>query len=300
MALAGRKETNEVRFCWERVLRTNRLFRVSRVFAPTDRAGQLLPLYALFGTVEELCSEHTDVDVARRKLDWWRSEISRLGEHGSDHPILLQLVRSGAHESLDSDSLARMFNDAESRLDPKSPADIDDLRARCLSVSHPRFELELSLWGARPATPQMLDAIAATCGLAQLMREAARRPVGVKYWWLPLSMLARHGVGRADLGSEPPSPQVQALFADILAECHDWCRAHDPRGVGVGRDGVAFRHLFVMGQLQASALRRLQPDRPGNFASELGRIGLPQLHQAWKTARRFGAADGSREAGRSP
>ena len=289
MALAGRKESNEVRFCWEQVLRTNRLFRISRVFAPTDRAGQLLPLYALFGSVEELCSEHTDVDVAQRKLDWWRTEIARLGGQGSDHPILRQLVQSGAHETLGSDSLARMFDDAESRLDPKSPKDIDDLRMRCLAVSHPRFELELSLWGATPMAPQTLDAVAASCGLAQIMREAARRPAGSKYWWLPLSMLARHGVSRTDLETGPLSPQVRALFEDILAEDRDWCRAHVPGSAAAGRDVAAFRHLFVMGHLQASALRRLQPDKPGDFASELSRVGLSQLHQAWKVARRFTA-----------
>jgi hypothetical protein len=48
-----------------------------------------------------------------------------------------------------------------------------------------------------------------------------------------------------------------------------------------------------MGHLQASALRRLQPDKPGDFASELSRVGLSQLHQAWKAARRFAAEGGS-------
>ena len=88
MAEAQQAETNERRFCWEQVLRTNRLFRISRVFAPASHSDRLLPLYALFGAVEELCSEHSDEDIARRKLDWWRNETQRMHVRGSDHPIL--------------------------------------------------------------------------------------------------------------------------------------------------------------------------------------------------------------------
>jgi hypothetical protein len=47
----------------------------------------------------------------------------------------------------------------------------------------------------------------------------------------------------------------------------------------------AGRHLVVIGHLQAGALRRLHRSRPDQYATELNRIGLPQLYQAWKAAR---------------
>ena len=131
MALAGRKPSNEVRFCWEQVLRTNRLFRISTVFAPADRARQLLPLHALFGAVEEISSKHSDEDLARRKLDWWRQECARLENQGSEHPILRELLDSGAYQAMRKDSLAQLFDDAESRLDPRPPPDVDGLKSLC-------------------------------------------------------------------------------------------------------------------------------------------------------------------------
>ena len=139
MASASQTETNELKFCWEQVLRTNRLFRISQIFAPADRAAQLLPLYALLAAVEEVCSDFSDEDVARRKLDWWRNECARSITHGSDHPILRQLERTGALHVLPRDSLEQLFIDAESRLDPRSPENPDGLRKRCRQIRGPQM-----------------------------------------------------------------------------------------------------------------------------------------------------------------
>jgi len=289
MALVGNKQTNEVRFCWEQVLRTNRLFRISAAFAPTGRARQLLPLYALFGAVEELCSEHSDEDVARRKLDWWRQEFARLDHQESNHPILREFVRTGAHQALRKDSLAKLFDDAEARLDAAAPKDIAGLRALCCSLSRPQFELELSLSGMQQAAPRSLDTYSAISGLAQLLRESGRRRPPVDYWWLPSTLIARHGLSRAEISRDGgPNPAAQAVFADLLEECLDWTPAPAPGGAAQEPEHAALRHLFVLGQLQAAAVGRLQPNQSGQFATELTRMGLPQLYQAWKAARRTG------------
>jgi len=291
MALAGRKPSNEVRFCWEQVLRTNRLFRISTVFAPADRARQLLPLYALFGAVEEISSKHSDEDLARRQLDWWRQECARLENQGSEHPILRELVDSGAYQVIRKDSLAQLFDDAESRLDPKSPSDIDGLKSLCSKLVQPQFELELSLSAEKPERVPSLDGLAAVSGLAQLLRESCggRRPAS--YWWLPLSLMARHGIGRTDIShGDRPNPAAEAVFADLLGSCLDWNAAPESAGPGSKQGVAAARHLFVLGELQSAALRRLQPSQPGQFAADLTRLGLPQLYRAWKSARTIATA----------
>ena len=65
---------NDRHFCWEQVGKSNRVFRISQVFAPRHCAEKLLPLYALFSAVEQICSSISDEDVARSKLNWWRIE----------------------------------------------------------------------------------------------------------------------------------------------------------------------------------------------------------------------------------
>lgn len=286
MTLATENETNERRFCWEQVLRTNRLFRISQVFAPRELSGRLLPLYALFGAVEEICSEHSDPDVARRKLDWWRNEVSQLTKRGSNHPVLRELLGSGAWDALRRDSVARLFDGAEARLEPAAPARIEDLHAHCRDLSQPRFELELSLSGESPGLPYSVSALAVTSGLAQLLREVGRRPAAAGYWWLPLSMMAHHGVSRTDIRPNDSAPSVQALLADLIDASRAWSPSTDAgEQRRYAQTAESARHLVVMGRLQEHALGRLRPADPGQFEAELNRVGLAQLYQAWRAAR---------------
>jgi phytoene synthase len=285
MALATAIETNERRFCWEQVLRTNRVFRISQVFAPAGQSSRLLPLYALFSAVEEVGWECSDTEVARRKLDWWRSECARLAGGDSDHPILRELSRSGAHEALCRESLRRLFDNAESRLDAAAPADTDQLRELCRQLSQPQIALELSLWGGGRPSPELVNDLGTAIGLAQLLRESASREPSRRYGWLPLNLLARHGVKRDEIARNPRAEPVRTLFAEVLKESYGpglragaWREPGEP-------DRTEIRHLFVISHLQACALRRLIRSQPDRFTHELSRVGFPQLYQAWKAAR---------------
>lgn len=285
MALAALTGTNERRFCWEQVLRTNRVFRISQGFASAGQSSRLLPLYALFSAVEEVGWECSDTDVARRKLDWWRSECSRLDNRGSDHPILRELSRSGAYEALCRESLQRLFDNAESRLDAVAPADTDKLRALCRQLSQPQIALEMSLWGGGRPSPGLVNELGTAIGLAQLLRESASRQSSRRYCWLPLNLLARHGVRRDEIARNPRAESVRTLFAELLEDspgpdlqAGGWRKLEE-------LDRSAARHLFVISHLQACAVRRLMRSHPDRFAQELNRVGLPELYQAWKAAR---------------
>lgn len=283
--MAAATGTNDRRFCWEQVLRTNRIFRISQVFAPADRTTQLLPLYALFSAVEEIGFEYSDESIARHKIDWWRNECSRLGAQGSDHPILRELSTRVAHQALDQDNLARLFDDAESRLDAVAPADHHQLRNLCAGLTRPQIALELSLCGGEPPPAEVIDVIGAEIGLAQLLRESVRCLPSRRYWWLPMNLLARHGLTRGDIANDSPAVPVRALFADLLKETSLWRTNGNSRVRAAWLSEPAARHLFVIGRLQADALRRLGRRRPDQFAKELNRVGMPQLLQAWKAAR---------------
>ena len=91
MARRPGKLTNEQLFCWEQVDKTNRLFRVSHAFAPSDHRGKLLPLYALFSVVEETCSRLSEEQIARGMLAWWRREILGRDPDSGSHPIIAEL-----------------------------------------------------------------------------------------------------------------------------------------------------------------------------------------------------------------
>ncbi len=58
---------NDRQQCWERVLKSNKLFRISHLFAPDEFSGALLALHALFASIEQISSEVSDELVARKK-----------------------------------------------------------------------------------------------------------------------------------------------------------------------------------------------------------------------------------------
>lgn len=280
-------ETNERRFCWEQVLKSNRLFRITHVFAPADQRSKLLPVYALFAAVEAVCTEHSDEAIARRKLDWWRSEFAQLDTRGSDHPIIRELVRTGALQSLRRDSLKQLLDDAEARLDPVAPADLDQLLQRCRNIMQPQIELELSVSVQSRPSIQPVNAVSPAGGLAQLIREAAGRRARGAFWWLPLALMARHGISRSNFEDRDWSKGASVLFKELISEFRDrGLFQSGPQRVGEGA-APASRHLYVIGQLQAHALQRLRPGRPQQMVAELNRVGVSQLYRAWRAARRF-------------
>jgi len=287
MARQPGKFTNEQLFCWEQVDKTNRLFRVSHAFAPSDHRGKLLPLYALLSVVEEASSRFSEEQIARGKLAWWRQEILGRDPGSNSHPVIAELSRNARLGPRQIGCVERLLEDAESRLDEPPPASLEDLRRRCSKVSQPQMELELRLCGAEE--PDMTGAAAgqgARRGLLQLLRESLRAQETGAFWWLPLDLLARHGVSRAEVRRAPGAESAQAMFNDLLAEGLAWGEGRRPLRENNGGPADALSHLTVHGELQSRLLLRLQGRPAERYGAELGRATLADLYHAWKTARR--------------
>jgi 15-cis-phytoene synthase len=280
-------ESNERLFCWEQVHATNPLFRISRIFAPHEQAERLLPLYALFAALEQLCSQATDLDLARRKLDWWRSECLQGSLAASGHPILKELSRTGAVLTSDRHLLAELFDTVESRLDAAAPADLDGLERLCHALSEPQYHLESRLCAVDPSVQAHAPGGAcARNGLVQLIRESAGPGRAGRYWWLPLKLLARHGVSRAELGQNPDHTAARALLGEILQQARRWAGPDSKQPKKAPAAPPALRHFVVFSQLQAGILGRLSDSRPSQYAAVLRRVGPADLFRAWQAARR--------------
>lgn len=286
MAAAG-NATNNVLFCWEQVLRTNRLFRVSHAFAPPRQARRLLPLYALFGAIEELCSECSDDAVAWRKLEWWSHECRPANRQRSQHPVMRGLVETGAENGLSAEWLERLFGHAAFRLDAPAPPDMAGLRQLCDAIGRPTFELELAVCGGPGPLSETELGAAATSGLLQLLRESARRGSRKPHWWVPLNLLARHGIERDELASGLGKGSAEALFRDLLEQCSDWaCPAGgESRALTESAAADTRRHLYVISQLQSRRLAHRSRGRLRSMLTAPDRPRLSDVYFAWRAAR---------------
>ena len=278
---------NDRQFCWEQVGKSNRLFRVSQVFAPRDCAEKLLPLYALFSVAEQICSNISDEDTARSKLNWWRNECLQNKPGASRHPVLKELSRTGTLQDLHQESIAGLLDGVESRLYASAPPDMDALKGMCAELHRPQLELELGMSGLKGSVLEFKPGLLARNGMLQLVRESVHRKEQGGFWWIPLNSLARHGVSREDILTDPRSPAVTRLLAEIFIAAESWGRESNGDFGSRPDDVSPARHLFAINGLYARKLKRLKGATPDMFAGELGRLGPADLFKAWRCARRL-------------
>ncbi len=278
--------SNDRLFCWEQVARTNPAFRVSQVFATREDAAKLLPLYALFSIVEQICSGPSDEDLACSKLNWWRIECSQQNLQSSHHPVLKEFRRTGATQRLGQDLCQSLFEGAQFRLEANAPADISGLKALCIATQRPQFDLEISISGLSVDSLQANQGLLARGGLLQLIRESSKHSGQGAYWWIPLNLLARYGVSRDALVNQPESEEVSGLFSELISQSASWAPSGQ-RAPENHKSFQALRNYFAINGLYSkkiSALRNLSPDR---YVAEISRIRVSDLFVAWRCARRL-------------
>ena len=285
---------NDRHFCWEQVGKSNRLFRISQVFAPRHCAEKLLPLYALFSVVEQICSNISDEDVAHSKLNWWRNECLQNIPADSRHPVMKELSRAGALDDLRRESVAGLLDGAESRLYANAPPDMEALRGMCVELHRPQLDLELGISGLKGSKLELEPGLLPHNGLLQLIRESVHRKEQGGFWWIPLNLLARHGVSREDIATDPRSPAVTRLLAEVFAAAESWGGESNEVARSRTVDFSPARHLFAINGLYSRKLKRLKGITPDLFAGELSRLGPADLFKAWKCARRLNPHGGHR------
>jgi len=273
-------------FCWEQILRTNRLFRVSHLFAPPQLSDQLLALYALFASIELLNCELSEELVARRKLDWWRGELLERDATDSHHPVVRHLSETGALRKLPESMLRLLLDSAESRFDALTPIDEDDFLRLCREIYRPQVLLESALGGVDEALNSFNTAMLFNGGLIQLLRESGQRKENA-FWWIPLSLLARFKVNRTELETFDDAKMLQALFTHTLelrGQSADYRLFYRQPG---GVKGAGLVHLQLMFALQSRQLSRLQGVSPAMYSNELNRWRIGDLMTTWKRARQL-------------
>ncbi|MFC1690154.1 squalene/phytoene synthase family protein [Pseudomonadota bacterium] len=277
---------NDRLFCWEQVNKTYPAFRISQVFVSREVASSLLPLYAFFSIVEQICGGSSDEELARSKLAWWRMECSPEKLAGSRHPVLQELRRTEAFRPMGPELITRLLYVAESRFEAHPPGDISELYDRCEKWARLQLEMEIAASGILPGVFEVPAELLKRIGMLQLLKESAGKKEQGAFKWIPLKSLARHGVSRSDFVDEPESEGVLALLNDLVN--HGQLLSPHAAAIVDGKaDLSGMRNFFAINGLHASKLRNLKTLSLDSYASEVSRIRFSDLLTAWASARRF-------------
>ena len=272
-------------FCWEQATKTNRLFRVTSVFADASVRPMLIPLYALFSAMEQICSGTREESVAQQRLAWWYEEILRNGPQKSSHPVLKELNRTGAAERLTEESYESLLNSAARRLAAPSITDISELKQFCRQSGWPLVKMELEISNCKTERNEGLNAAAQNSGLMQLLRESHLNSGQDAWWWIPLNSMARYGVSRGEMDKKSASGASKPLFSDLFSH-FDLGLMNMEEETDISDKNNNYRHLFVIDELYMRRFRRLSRVSSGAMGQQIDQLRLGELMTAWSVARK--------------
>jgi len=278
--------TNDLQFCWQQVLRVRPEFRLSHAYAPEKYSAGLLALHAWFSAVEESVCRVSDETVAQAKLLWWQQQLFGSEYGNSPHPITRQLRRCEVIPSEAREHAHKLLETTRGRLDAPALPDEASLKSLCRNVGVHAMRLELAVQRENRLHGPLLETACAVNGLVQLLRESSRSLLP-SYTWVPLNLLARHDVTRAELQNRAHSEATRLLMAQICAEGLAWI-GEDDFGADPNLDPawqLRHRHWIIQTRLNVRRLKKLRRSTLQMHSREFSSMLLGDAWLAWRTAR---------------
>lgn len=268
-------------YCQQKAAASGSSFYYSFLFLPAEKRRAITAFYAFCREVDDVADEASDLDVARAKLAWWRTEVADLMAGHPSHPVTKALAPFVAPMGIDGARMNEIIDGMEMDLVRHRYADFGELRLYCHRAAGVVGQLSAGIFGYRhAATLEYAEELGLAFQLTNIIRdvgEDARR--GRVY--LPADELARHGLTVEDILSR----RGGEAFRAVMAEQADRAEATYAR---------AFAHLHPedrrnqrAGLIMAAIYRTLLAEiRRDGFPVLEGRVSLTPIRKlwiAWKT-----------------
>jgi len=263
-------------YCQQKAAASGSSFYYSFLFLPAERRRAITALYAFCREVDDVADEVKEVDVARTKLAWWRTEVANLFAGHPQHPVTRALAPHVGPFGLDARRMNEIIDGMEMDLVHHRYADFAALERYCHRVAGVVGQLSASIFGYRdPATLEYAEALGIAFQLTNIIRdvgEDARRD----RVYLPADELARFGLGAEDIVARRDGPafrSVMALQAERALSYYERAYTRLPP-----EDRASQRAGLVMAAIYRALLDEIRRDE---FAVLDLRVSLTPLRKLW-------------------
>jgi 15-cis-phytoene synthase len=286
-------------YCRQQAAQSGSSFYYSFLFLPPAQRDAIMALYAFCRAVDDVVDTVQDPGVAASKLAWWRGEIDRMfaadAAAPATHPICLALHAPALAYGIKASDLKAVIAGMEMDLHQHSYVDDEALSVYCWRVAGIVGQMSARIFSGNSAP---CDTYALHMGQA-LQRINIIRDVGEDALrgrvYLPLDLLAKHGVKLADvLARKPmiahgkPTPAMLAVLQDATAQAKSHLRqALDALPAAQVR---AQRSGLIMGRVYAALLAEIE--RSG-YPVLQERVSLTPLKKLWLAWRSWVAPQGA-------
>jgi 15-cis-phytoene synthase len=215
-----------------------------------------------------------EAQVAAAKLSWWQQELIGAAAGNPRHPISRELFRNVS--AIDPAIWRALIDGAIAQLDASFPSSFKDLITSLSDFFGPVAAIETQLAGG---SESQVDAVAKLWICSHLLLVAQNASHFAERTSMPLDLLARHGISRADLAASTPA-QI-AVLKDFIGQV---------RGTIIeNRRQISSASLGRLVRARADrwlADRAVRADNPADYLARHARnLRWRSLWWAWQEAR---------------
>jgi len=268
-------------YCQQKTAQSGSSFYYSFLFLPPPRRRAITAFYAFCREVDDVVDECTDLDVARTKLAWWRTEVAVLYEGKAKHPVALALAALLPEFNIEQARLHEIIDGMEMDLTQHRYADFSALQKYCYRVASVVGLVSAEIFGhSHPDTLKYAENLGMAFQLTNIIRdvgEDARRD----RIYIPVDELARFNVTAADIMHARHSEAFVQLMQFQVERALNYYR--DAMSFLPQQDRRAQRPGLVMAAIYRTLLEEIRADGMQVLNQRTSLTPLRKLWIAWRT-----------------
>jgi len=190
---------NPDEYCQRKTAASGSSFYYSFLFLPPGRRRAITALYAFCREVDDVVDECNDLQLARTKLAWWRSEIGNLFAGNPQHPVMRALAPAVADYRVSAEHMVEILEGMEMDLSQTRYLDFAALERYCYHVASTVGLLAAGIFGYRDArTLDYAKDLGIALQLTNIIRDVGEDARKNRIY-LPMDELKGFGVPAADI-----------------------------------------------------------------------------------------------------
>ncbi len=263
-------------YCQDKAAKSGSSFYYSFLFLPANKRNAITALYAFCREVDDIVDNHTNADIARIKLNWWRSEVDRLFSENPAHPVAIALRPAISEFNLSKNYFLDIITGMEMDLSKSRYADFNELSDYCYHVASVVGILSAGIFGyGEEKTREYAVALGHALQLTNIIRDvgedASRNRI-----YIPQSELEKFSVSEADILNGIETTQ----FYKLMAYQADRADKYYKQAMDLLPDSDRSRQLagVIMANVYLGTLSKI---KASGYRTLKKRISLSKLRKLW-------------------
>jgi phytoene synthase len=271
-------------YCQEKAVTSGSSFYYSFLFLSAEQRRAIIALYAFCREVDDVVDECSDTSIARRKLDWWRTEIEACFSGQPRHPVTRALQHPIETINLPGEYFQEIIDGMEMDLEQNRYQSFGELALYCHRAAGVVGLLSAEIFGYRHRdTLRYAEELGTALQLTNILRdvrEDARR--GRIY--IPLDELLEYRVNPHDLLKGTVTSGMRELFAFQAQRARQYYQRAMTRLPA--EDRYPQRSGIIMATIYQALLDEIEADGFRVMEQRTSLTPVRKLWIAWTTARK--------------